>query len=173
MSREKAPDIVIRALAEAPLADATLSMIGDGPEREHVVSLAASLGVADRVRWHGVRADASALLTAFDVLVLSSRTEGTPLILLEAMAAGVPIVATRVGGVPEVVPQEHALLVEPERPDRLAAAIAGALRDPEASARRADRARGRLAEHYGVEGWVARYDAVYDSILRSTARMSA
>src|SRR2546430_15130133 len=98
---------------------------------------AVKLGVADHIRWHGVVPDAERVYTAFDVCVLSSRTEGTPVVLFEAMAAGVPVVATAVGGVPDVLSAEEAVLVASEDPVGLAAGIRDVYADADAAARRA------------------------------------
>jgi glycosyltransferase involved in cell wall biosynthesis len=101
------------------------------------------------------------LLKAFDVFVLSSRTEGTPIALLEAMHAGVPIVATRVGGVPDVVSEEEAILVPAEQPATISQAVAEIHRDLSAAAKRCVRARERVARSFGVAAWVAAVDRVY------------
>lgn len=166
LSDEKGPDVMLAAmefLRDVPIA---LSFIGDGPARTALETRAAALGVADRVTFHGVVADASKLLPAFDVLALSSRTEGTPMVILEAMAAETPIVATRVGGVPDILSAVHALLVEPERPDLLASALRSVFTDPIAAAARAASARRRLDAEFGTDAWLDRYEQLYNSLLR-------
>ncbi|HMV34112.1 MAG TPA: glycosyltransferase, partial [Gemmatimonadales bacterium] len=100
LSREKAADVLLEALARV---DQVAVVVGDGAEREVLRQQAAALGVAGRVRWAGLVPEAGRYFPAFDCYVLSSRTEGTPIALFEAMAASVPIVTTRVGGVPDVV----------------------------------------------------------------------
>jgi glycosyltransferase involved in cell wall biosynthesis len=116
------------------------------------------------VKFHGRVPNAATLLRAFDVVVLSSRTEGTPMVLLEAMGAGVPIVATRVGGVPDMLNDDEALLVNPEDPRALAEAIRTALADPAASATRAARARARIDAEFSNKAWLERHIALYRSI---------
>jgi glycosyltransferase involved in cell wall biosynthesis len=161
LTREKGPDVFLEACGR--LADATvaLSVIGDGRERAELVLLAVARGLAERLTWHGVVPDAARLLRAFDVLAISSRTEGTPMLAFEAMAAGVPLVAAAVGGVPDIVTAEEAILVPPENPDRLAAALDDALHDPGRARRRADAARRRLDAQFAAGPWLAAYEALY------------
>lgn len=161
LSQEKGPDVMLRALALVQRADVRLSILGDGPELGRLKHLAAQLGIAGRVTWHGVVSDAGGLLRAFDTVVLSSRAEGTPVVLLEGMAAGVPIVATRVGGIPDVVSAAESLLVHADDPRALAAAIDEIRTNPGAAAARAEAARRRLAERFAVEPWLRQIDEVY------------
>jgi glycosyltransferase involved in cell wall biosynthesis len=99
-------------------------VIGQGPLARQVESLHATTGVADRVVLLGTRSDAVSVMAGWDIFVLASRFEGLPVALMEAMAMGLPIVATEVGGVPEAVRNGiEGLLVPPGRPDLLAAAI--------------------------------------------------
>ena len=164
LGREKGADIMLAALSRLP-DDLTLSIIGEGPEGEHLRALARSLGIESRVSWHGSIADAGRLMAAFDIFALSSRTEGTPIVLLEAMAAGTPIVATDVGGVADVISSHEGTLVPPERANALAEAIARATSDVEATAERARAAKQRLAEHFDTRVWLGKYEAVYRSAL--------
>jgi glycosyltransferase involved in cell wall biosynthesis len=132
-------EAVARARAELP--ETVLAIIGDGDERERLMAAAAQLGVSDAVRFVGHRDDARQLLSGLDVYVNSSVSEGISLTILEAMAAGVPVVATQVGGTPEIVTDgQSGILVPPRNPS----AIAGAL---QTLAARADQ-RLRL----GLEG---------------------
>ena len=119
------------------------------------------------MRWHGFMANAGRLYAAFDVFVLSSRTEGTPIALLEAMSAGVPIVATSVGGVPDVVSRNEALLVPSDDPVALADAIRSVYSDPTAAATRACAAQQRLSQNFAAAPWLAAYEALYRNIARS------
>ena len=165
LSSEKGPDIMLEALALVKGAEVRLSMVGDGPQRAPLALLADTLGIAPRVTWHGAVKDAGSLLAAFDVIVLSSRTEGTPMVLLEAMTAGVPVVATAVGGVPDVVSDAEALLVPSEWPDALAEAMRRIMSDPAAAQDRAGNARRRADESFAVGPWLARHAALYAEML--------
>jgi glycosyltransferase involved in cell wall biosynthesis len=154
LSQEKAPDAFVAAVDQVEGISAAI--IGSGREAPRH---------SPRVKMLGQVADAARLMKAFDVLVLSSRTEGTPMVLFEAMAARVPVVTTAVGGVPDVVSDNEALLVPPERPEALARAIAAVRDDPAAARTRAAAAATRLATEYAVGPWVERYAAVYQSVL--------
>lgn len=167
VSPEKGPDVLVDALERVRLSGVTVSVIGDGPERAPLSRRAEALPEGREVRWHGSVPSAYRLFRAFDVFVLSSRSEGTPMVLLEAMAAGVPVVATSVGGVPDVVSRDEAYLVPPEDPDALADAVARVRDRPEEAARRVEAARRRLEAEFGPEAWVARYAGVYRSVRRS------
>jgi glycosyltransferase involved in cell wall biosynthesis len=167
LSREKGADVFVRALAELHDGDLHASVVGDGRERPALQALAEELGAGERITWHGTLPDAGRLFTAFDALVLSSRTEGTPMVMFEAMSAGVPVIATRVGGVPDVAADgAAALLVPPEDPRALAAAVAAVRADPQSTAARAAAAHRRLAEAYGLEPWLDCYDQLYARISR-------
>ncbi|PYO73016.1 MAG: hypothetical protein DMD64_08725 [Gemmatimonadetes bacterium] len=168
LSVEKGPDVLLDALPHLNTVPLTISLIGGGTgaEQRALRARADKLGVADRIRWHGVVPDAERVYTAFDVCVLSSRTEGTPVVLFEAMAAGVPIVATAVGGVPDVLSAEEAVLVASEDPVGLAAGIRDVYAHAAAAARRARAARLRLEREFGVGPWLDRYAGIYRLITR-------
>ena len=166
LSAEKGPDVLIDALAQITDVPFTASIIGDGPELGALRARGAAAGITDRLRWHGATADASRLFPGFDLFVLSSRTEGTPIVLFEAMASGVPIVATAVGGVGDVVTPAEALLVPGEDPRALAAAIRTVATDRSAAAGRARAARVRLEARYAPGPWLARYETIYQRVRR-------
>lgn len=166
LSREKGADLLLRAFARLGRPDLRITVVGDGGEAESLRTLAAGLGIADRVTFHGLVPDAASLYRAFDLFVLSSRTEGTPMVLFEAMHAEVPVVATRVGGVPDVVSGDEAMLVDPGDPAALAAAMGRALDDREAAASRAARARRRLRKDFSPGPWIERYAEVYTEARR-------
>jgi len=161
LSSEKGPDLFLRALALARLDRVIAVMLGTGAEQARVMTLAASLGLGtDSLRMMGQR-DARVLMSGFDVLVISSRTEGLPMVLLEAMAAGIPVVAFAVGGIPEVLNTESGWLVPPGDVVALARAIRGVLGAPEEAERRAAAARQLIESRFGLEQWVESVEAVY------------
>lgn len=164
LSREKGPDVLLDALARIPELPWTASVTGEGPEGHALRRRAGKSGIAERVRWHGAVPRADLLHAAFDLFVLSSRTEGTPMALLEAAAAGVPVIASAVGGVPHVFGTEEARLVPPDDPAALASAIAAALTDPAAAAQRAHAARRRLEVAFSADGWLDAYESLYASL---------
>ena len=164
LSSEKGADVLIDAMAALSDHGVTATVIGTGREEPALVERAR--GLDGRLRWAGHVPAAHRVVTAFDVLVLSSRTEGTPIVLFEAMAAGVPIIATAVGGVPDVVSSAEAILVPSENPEALAQAIAAVRRDPSAARSRADAAKRRLSAVFAPEPWLEAYGALYASIAR-------
>lgn len=163
LTAEKGPDLFVDALVRLP-AGVHGSVIGDGPMRAGLEERARVAGAGSRLHWHGLRPAAARLLPAFDLLVLSSRTEGTPITLLEAMAAGVPVVTTAVGGIPDVVTDEHALLVPSPNAAAVAAGVERCLADPVAAASRAAAARTRLDRAFGLEPWLDRHEQLYRSL---------
>lgn len=160
----KGCDVFLRALAEVRDTGVVGAVVGAGRRSAPLRELARTLGLEERVHFLGEVSEAARLFKAFDVFTLSSRTEGSPVVLLEAMAADVPLVATRVGGVPSMVSDEHAWLVPSDDPDALAGRIREAARDPASGRKRVERARARLAD-YAVEPWLDRYDAVYRDVV--------
>lgn len=163
-SHEKGADVLLDAIPHLQDLPLTVSMIGDGAEGASLAARGQSLGLNGRVRWHGPVTEAGRLFAAFDVFVLSSRTEGTPIVLFEAMAAGVPIVATAVGGVPDVVTPAEAALVPSERPIELAAEIRAIHAAPDVAAARAGAAKVRLERTFGIGPWLERYQSIYRSV---------
>ncbi len=159
LSHEKGIDVFVDAIARLRGERVLGCVLGDGPERGRETSHAERVGA--RVAWQGMVPTAGRLCAAFDVFVQSSRTEGTPIALLEAIAAGTPVVATCVGGVPDVVSENEATLVPSENPAALADAIASVFADPEAAAARARRATERLATAFGAEAWLDRHEEIY------------
>jgi glycosyltransferase involved in cell wall biosynthesis len=159
-------------IASLPLLardDVTLLIAGEdleagGEYRNALERQADGLGLGDRVRFLGRRDDVPALLAAADVLVLPSSIEGLPLVVLEAMAAGVPVVATSVGGTPEaVVDGETGLLVPPGDVHALARALGELLGDPEQARRLGEAGRRRAREHFGADAAARRILGLYEA----------
>ena len=169
-SAEKGPDVMVNAVTVLGPQGVDLSMIGDGALREPLRRLAASRSAAGYISWHGAVPDAGRFLPAFDALVLSSRTEGTPMILFEAMAAGVPVVTTAVGGVPDVVTPAEALLVPDGDLAGLARAILEVRDRPDEARVRAGRARERLAREFAAEPWIGRHVDLYRALIGARAQ---
>lgn len=164
--RVKACDVFLRAFAACRGLPVRAVIVGDGPERASLEALAAELGLQDQVRFYGAHPEAGRLFRAFDAFVLSSRSEGTPITLLEALSAGVPVVATAVGGIPDVVSPAEALLVPPENPEALGAAIRQAIEDPDAARTRARAASRRLEERFSPEQWLTSHEELYRGVMR-------
>lgn len=171
---EKAQDVLIRAVAELAPARPHLRLLllgGGTPQRprgtqDELEALAATLGIADRVRFLGRREDVAQVVAAADVAVLCSRGENLPLAVLEYMEAGTPIVATDVGGVRELVTDGvHALVVAPDDPGALARALDDALTDRDAAHERAARARARRRERFDWDTVGGQVRALYDELL--------
>ena len=167
---EKAHEILFRAVARiaAPRGDLRLVVVGDGPRREELQRLAAELGIADRVVWAGERRDARRLVTAFDVGVICSSWEGLPNAALETMAAGVPLVSTRVGTMPEILGEGCGVLVDVADDEGLSGALAYLLDDPEEAARIGERGARRIREHHAMPRMVEAFAEVYREALDGT-----
>jgi glycosyltransferase involved in cell wall biosynthesis len=160
-------DVLLRALAQAggPGPRLRLALVGDGEERSGLEALASELGIERDVFFLGYRRELRSLFAAADLAVLSSDNEGTPVSLIEAGAAGLPAVATDVGGVGEVVGEQTGILVPPGDP----AALAGALRqmadDPERRRTYGRAARSRVTERYGAARLIGDVDALYRELV--------
>ncbi len=169
LSFEKGPDVLVDAVGRLRDLPLTVAVLGGGRARGVLEQRAAEQGLNGQVRWYGVVPEAMRLFAAFDVFVLSSRTEGTPMVLFEAMAAGTPIVATRVGGVPRVVSSAEAALVATDDAEALAAEVRSVFGNPRRAAARAAAARRRLEREFAVGPWVERYRDVYTQARRGSA----
>lgn len=145
-------------------------LVGDGPDRSRLEAQAEALGLSHRVRFLGERADVDELLPRMDVFVLSSREEGIPNALLEAMAAARPAVATAVGGTPEVLREGEGWLVPPGSPVALADALAQALSDPDEARRRGRAAQRGVRERSSIVAMVQRHEAFYARAGRGRER---
>jgi glycosyltransferase involved in cell wall biosynthesis len=143
-----------------------LLVLGDGESRGRLRALARDLGLSDRVHFLGWRQDLEVILAGVDVVVCCSLNEGTPVALIEAMAAGVPVVGTDVGGVGDlVVPGQTGWLVPPRDPAALAAAIREVLAAPALAASRVEEARRFVLERHTAESLIRRMEAFYEQLM--------
>jgi glycosyltransferase involved in cell wall biosynthesis len=141
-------------------------ILGDGPEKARLQALIDELGLAGNVELLGWREDVSRIVGELDVAVLPSVREGSPLAVLEYMAAAAPIVATRVGGMPELIEEGvHGLLVAPGDPEALASAIWRMLDDRTLAAGLGRSASARRGAEFGIERLIERVEALYDELL--------
>lgn len=163
LAHEKGFDVLVEAMADLP--GRRLVLVGDGPERARLEALAGRLGVADRVRFAGWVSEPWAVRFRPEIVVVPSRFEALSLVALEAMRAGIPVVATRVGGIPEVVvDQVTGVLADPEQPAALAKAIDGLLAAPARRAELAAAGLRRLEARFSHEAMRAAYEALYDEL---------
>ena len=178
LSHEKGHRDLIDALAALrerdPELPVRLVVAGDGPERGALVARAEQLGVAPSIRWLGYIAGAQRLYAAADAAALPSHSEGSPNALLEAAAYRLPIVATSVGGVPEiVVDRESALLVPPGRPDLIAASLGTIFADPARASALGQRARAVIETRHSPAVRARALIALYEGITSRRVPVAA
>lgn len=169
---EKALEVLVDAFAALPpaCARAQLVIAGEGPARPGLEARADARGVRDRTHFLGARADVLAILDSLDVAALSSDRESTSLVALEAIAAGTPLVSTRVGGPAEFLADgESALLVQPRDPAAMTAAIASLLADAELRGRLAA-AAGRVLDRFSVGRVAGMHAALYERLIAGAGR---
>jgi glycosyltransferase involved in cell wall biosynthesis len=160
---------LIQALAHVPEARAVLvgaDLEQGGAYQRQLEQTAEAVGVRDRVVFAGRRNDVGDVLAELDVFALPSWTEGLPLVVLEAMARRTPVVATKVGGTPEVVVDgETGLLVPPRDPEALAAALRRLLEDADLRRRLGDAGYARVRDRFSAEAMMRRVLELYDEVL--------
>lgn len=168
LTREKGFDVLLDSFSRLAgnRPDVHLCLLGDGPLRQSLEAQAGALGVADRVCLPGHVTDVRPWLSAFELMVVPSRSEGLPMVVLEAMASGRAVVATRVGGIPEVVQDGcTGLLVPPENAAALAAAMGDSLGD---AARRRGWGQAGLEyvrQEFSLAGMIDKLDRLYQRLL--------
>lgn len=163
--------IALRASHPALAPRLRLSIIGDGPLYDKLRTQVSDAGLNDVVWLPGARADIAALLHSFTIFTLPSLAEGTPVSLLEAMACALPVVAAKVGGIPEVIDDGvQGSLVDPLDTAALAAALAQYALDPIRARAHGDAARLRIEQQYSISAMLNHYLDLYDGLCRSKLR---
>jgi glycosyltransferase involved in cell wall biosynthesis len=173
LRRPKAVDVLIEAAARiAPrFRGLRVLIVGEGEDRPAYEAMIERLGLAGTVELLGLRADVPDLLAVSDVAVLSTDSEGSPLSVMEYMDAGLPVVATQVGGIPDLIDDGvQGLLVERRDPDGLAAAIARLLADPAEARRLGERARERRRREFDIDVMARNLEDLYLRLYRQTRR---
>jgi glycosyltransferase involved in cell wall biosynthesis len=146
--------------------EARLCLVGDGPDREQVEQVAHDLGIARHTLFVGYQRDVAPYYSFFDAFVLPSANEGTPVVAIESLAAGRPVVATRVGGTPDVVEDgDDGMLVRVGDVDAIASALERLAHNPELRHRLGEEGRKRVVPRYRVERLVDDVDALYRELL--------
>src|SRR5499427_5703181 len=164
---------LLEAAAKVMEADPRVHLVlaGDGELRDEIAALARRLGIGARTRLLGHREDSAQLAAAFDVAVLASLSEGLPNSVMEAMAAGAPVVATAVGGTTElIIDGATGFLVPPADADAMARRILDALRNPEWSAQMAAQGRRRALSQFGMRRMVESVERLYDEMEEERAQ---
>ncbi|MEL6299082.1 MAG: glycosyltransferase family 4 protein [Pseudomonadota bacterium] len=165
----KGVDLLLQALAQPGAAsDLTATIVGDGPDRAAFEALAGDLGLGGRVVFTGALPTADAFRRG-RVLAMPSRAESFPYVILEAAAVGLPIVATNVGGIPEIVAGTDTSLIAADNVDALSAALLAATHDPTAAAAKANRLRAHVASAFTVERMGTAIDAFYSEAINDAS----
>jgi glycosyltransferase involved in cell wall biosynthesis len=173
LRQPKAMDVLIDAAARIVPRFPSLKVliVGEGADRPVYEALIDRLGVGDTVKLLGLRSDVPDLLAASDAAVLSTNSEGSPLSVMEYMDAGLPVVATRVGGIPDLIDHGvEGLLVEPQDAAGLGDALARVLDDPEEARRMGERARARRRREFDIDVMVENLQNLYLELYAGTRR---
>jgi sugar transferase (PEP-CTERM/EpsH1 system associated) len=161
----KRQDLLLSAVAQIP--DAHLLLVGDGPRLGALRELARDLKIEDRAHFAGYQSQPEMYLRAMDLFALTSRSEGMPLAVLEAWAAGLPVVASRVGGLPDLIEEGRTgLLFAPDDQASLILALSNLLHDQRLTRRLGDAGREQVRSAYSVERMATDYEQVYRQLLR-------
>lgn len=164
----KGGELLLRA-AQKVLAvhrKTTFVLVGDGPSRRGWETLATELGIGQHVTFAGVRDDMPGVYASLDIVVLPSLIESMPMCLLEAMAAGKPVIATRVGAVPKlIIPEQTGLLFDSADVNGLATHILRLLEDPELACRLGQNGRAHASRHFSAEAMAKSYRGQYEKVL--------
>lgn len=160
-------------IARQQCPDLKLLIVGDGVLRETIAARIAELELTEHIHLLGFRRNIPQLLAISDLFVMASHWEGLPVSVLEAMASGVPIVATAVGDLPHVVVESTGIIVPPHQPEKLADAILTIVKNPEQRARYGQQSRQHINAHYSAATWVDKHLALYQDAIREANRDTA
>ena len=166
LTEQKAHRVLFDSITHPELSKLHLIVVGDGELRDDLRSRAASLGIAGRVHFLGARRDLGNILAASDIFTMPSFWEGLPLSMVLAMGAGLPVVASRVAGIPEVVTDRiSGLLIDAGNSEQLSRALIALVQDPVLRSRLGAAASEFVRPRFGVDGYVASITALYDRLL--------
>ena len=170
LNEVKSQDVLIRSFAEISNYSPKphLLLVGDGPERHRLQQLAEDLGISDRVQFAGYQSRPEQFLHVMDIFALPSRLEGMPLAILEAWAAGLPVVASRVGGVPKMIAQgQTGLLFDSGDEAALTEAMDHLLAHPDEAQRLGEAGREYVRSRFDLRVMAQTYERHYRDLLRS------
>jgi len=171
LTQAKGVDILLKAvkiLKNKHSKYLKIAIAGDGPLKENLNNMAVELGVDGEVEFLGVRKDIEELMISSKIFVLTSRWEGLPMVILEAMSRGMSIIATRVGGIPEIIENgKEGILISPEDPETLAQAINDLLENEELQEKLSQAAYRKVRENYSIEAYSANMLNFYGSLVNN------
>lgn len=171
LTEQKAHRVLFEAMAQPALEKLHLVVVGDGELKADLRARSESLGIHGRVHFLGARRDLGNILAAIDIFAMPSYWEGLPLSMVLAMGAGLPVVASRVAGIPEVVTDGvSGLLVEPGDREQLTRALSALVEDQGARLRLGAAARSFVVPRFGIDGYVASITGLYDRLLAAKRR---
>jgi glycosyltransferase involved in cell wall biosynthesis len=166
LTEQKAHRVLFEAMSSPGLSQLHLIVVGDGELRDDLRSRVDALGLTSRVHFLGARRDLGNILGAIDIFTMPSYWEGLPLSMVLAMGAGLPVVASRVAGIPEVVDHGNSgLLVDPGKADQLSSALAMLVNDRELRSRLGAAAKAFVTPRFGADGYVDSIVSLYDRLL--------
>lgn len=173
LSMEKGFDVLLDAFSRLEIGEKSVQLVfvGDGPLRRELEEYAKQIGIGDRVRFAGFVVDVDHYYAVADLFVMSSHTEGSPMALMEAMACGLPVVATAVGGIPDIVQNGiNGCLVPPAEPDALRIAIENVLKEPASALCMGEEARLSILKNFSVTAWAKTLDCIYEEMYSRCSR---
>ena len=172
LSREKGFDVLIKALHLLAGTQKHFKCLiaGDGPEKTSLLALRDNLGLGEKIDFPGYVRDIAPLMKTCDLLVLPSHHEGLPLSLLEAMASGLPVIASAVGGIPNLLTPDKGWVVPPANPEVLAATIETVLDNPDRALKKAQKGRVAVSNDYDIKKTAKHYEDLYLVLFQNTGR---